>query len=171
MQSERELKVELEHSYSILIRATPAQVWQALTDSSLTTQYYFDSAVESDWRVGSDYRMTSPDGTRVSFEGTILALEPERRLVQSVHIKFHPAFLAHEECDATGEVLSCGGGRVARVFVGVTPGCFDPTLSPESVRDRWDAIQDEGGYAVPRSVTEELALLKAHLHAGSGARS
>jgi NAD(P)-dependent dehydrogenase (short-subunit alcohol dehydrogenase family) len=81
------------------------------------------------------------------------------------------AFLAHEECAATGEVLSCGGGRVARVFVGVTPGCFDPTLSPESVRDRWDAIQDEGGYAVPRSVTEELALLKAHLHAGSGARS
>jgi hypothetical protein len=73
------------------------------------------------------------------------------------------AFLAHEECPATGEVFSCGGGRVARVFVGVTPGCFDPTLSPESVRDRWDAIQDEGGYTVPRSAPDEVALLKAHL--------
>jgi NAD(P)-dependent dehydrogenase (short-subunit alcohol dehydrogenase family) len=81
------------------------------------------------------------------------------------------AFLAHEECAATGEVLSCGGGRVARVFVGVTPGWFDPTLSPETVRDRWDAIRDEGGYAVPRSVTDELGLLRAHLQAGSGARS
>jgi hypothetical protein len=71
---------------------------------------------------------------------------------------------------ATGEVLSCGGGRVARAFVGVTPGWFDPTLSPESVRDRWGAIQDEGGYTVPCSATDEVALLKAHLRAGSGAR-
>ena len=79
------------------------------------------------------------------------------------------AFLAHEECAVTGEVMSCGGGRVARVFVGVTPGWFDEALSPESVRDRWDAIQDEAGYAVPHSVSEELALLKAHLRVASGA--
>jgi NAD(P)-dependent dehydrogenase (short-subunit alcohol dehydrogenase family) len=79
------------------------------------------------------------------------------------------AFLAHEECTVSGEVISCGGGRVARVFVGVTPGCFDPALSPESVRDRWDEIHDETGYTVPRSVTEELALLKAHLRVTSGA--
>src|SRR5207302_1743280 len=26
------------------------------------------------------------------------------------------AWLAHEDCTVTGEVLSCGGGRVARVF-------------------------------------------------------
>ena len=31
-------------------------------------------------------------------------------------------FLAHEDCPVTGEVYSVGGGRVARVFVGVTPG-------------------------------------------------
>jgi NAD(P)-dependent dehydrogenase (short-subunit alcohol dehydrogenase family) len=81
------------------------------------------------------------------------------------------AFLAHEECTVTGEVLSCGGGRVARVFVGVTPGWFDPALRPESVRDRWDQIHDETGSTVPRSVTEELALLRVHLQVGSGARS
>ena len=55
------------------------------------------------------------------------------------------AFLAHEECTVTGEVLSCGGGRVARVFVGLTPGWFDPALNPEGVRDRWDQIHDETG--------------------------
>jgi uncharacterized protein YndB with AHSA1/START domain len=136
MQSERELKVELEHSYSIFIRATSAQVWQALTDSSFTTQYYFDSAVESDWRVGSDYRMTSPDGTRVSFEGTILALEPERRLVQSVHIKFHPAFLAHEnmsiawDIEQFGEacrvtITHHGAPSTAELFAMLTARCPD----------------------------------------------
>lgn len=81
------------------------------------------------------------------------------------------AFLAHEECTVTGEVVSCGGGRVARVYVGVTPGWFDPALSPETVRDRWDQIHDGAGSTVPRSVTEELALLRAHLQVGSGARS
>lgn len=79
------------------------------------------------------------------------------------------AFLAHEECTATGEVISCGGGRVALVFTGVTPGCFDPALSPESVRERWGEVHDQTGYTVPGSVTEELALLKAHLRAASGA--
>ena len=44
-------------------------------------------------------------------------------------------------------------------------------LRPESVRDRWDQIHDETGSTVPRSVTEELALLRAHLQVGSGARS
>ena len=31
-------------------------------------------------------------------------------------------YLAHEDCEVTGEVYSVGGGRVARVFIGVTPG-------------------------------------------------
>ena len=31
-------------------------------------------------------------------------------------------YLAHESCAVTGEVYSVGGGRVARVFIGVTPG-------------------------------------------------
>ena len=34
-------------------------------------------------------------------------------------------YLAHEDCSVSGEVYSVGGGRVARIFVGVTPGHFD----------------------------------------------
>src|SRR6478752_7218047 len=40
-------------------------------------------------------------------------------------------YLAHEDCPVSGEVYSCGGGRVARVFIGVTPGITDPKLTPE----------------------------------------
>jgi NAD(P)-dependent dehydrogenase (short-subunit alcohol dehydrogenase family) len=67
-------------------------------------------------------------------------------------------YLAHEDCSVTGEVYSVGGGRVARVFVGVTPGHFDAELSPEGVRDNLDKIRDESGYEVPNNVNEEMML-------------
>ena len=71
-------------------------------------------------------------------------------------------YLAHESCPVSGEVYSVGGGRVARVFIGVTPGFVDQDLTPESVRDHFDEIRDESGYAVPTNLNEELGLaLKA----------
>jgi NAD(P)-dependent dehydrogenase (short-subunit alcohol dehydrogenase family) len=67
-------------------------------------------------------------------------------------------YLAHEECSVSGEVYTVGGGRVARVFIGVTPGFTDPELSPESVRDHLDEVRAEEGYEVPANLNEELML-------------
>jgi uncharacterized protein YndB with AHSA1/START domain len=99
---------QLEHSYSIFIRATPEQVWQALTDPALTTRYYFGGAMQSDWRAGSEYRLTSPDGAGVQFEGTVLEAEPGRHLVQSVHIKFDPAFIGHDDMSIAWDIEPFG---------------------------------------------------------------
>jgi NAD(P)-dependent dehydrogenase (short-subunit alcohol dehydrogenase family) len=71
-------------------------------------------------------------------------------------------YLASEECSVSGEVYSCGGGRVARVFIGVGAGFHDTNLSPESVRDNLDQIRSEVDYIVPGNLNEELVLtLKA----------
>jgi NAD(P)-dependent dehydrogenase (short-subunit alcohol dehydrogenase family) len=67
-------------------------------------------------------------------------------------------YLAHEDVPVTGEVYSVGGGRVARVFIGVTRGVTDPNLTAESVRDNFDKIRDEAGYKVPANLTEELMM-------------
>jgi len=67
-------------------------------------------------------------------------------------------YLAHEDCPVSGEVYSVGGGRVARIFIGVTPGHFDAELSAESVRDSFDKIRDESGYEVPGNLNEEMML-------------
>jgi NAD(P)-dependent dehydrogenase (short-subunit alcohol dehydrogenase family) len=67
-------------------------------------------------------------------------------------------YLTHEDCPVSGEVYSVGGGRVARVFVGVTPGFVDPELSAESVRDHFAEIRDEAGYEVPANLNEEMML-------------
>jgi NAD(P)-dependent dehydrogenase (short-subunit alcohol dehydrogenase family) len=71
-------------------------------------------------------------------------------------------YLVHESCPVSGEVYSVGGGRVARVFIGVTPGFVDHELTAESVRDHFDEIRDEKDYAVPANLNEEMGLaLKA----------
>jgi NAD(P)-dependent dehydrogenase (short-subunit alcohol dehydrogenase family) len=72
------------------------------------------------------------------------------------------AWLAHERCSVTGEVFTVGGGRVGRVFVGVTPGFFKPDLTIEDVDAHLDEIRDEAGYVVPADSMGELPLLAKH---------
>ena len=71
-------------------------------------------------------------------------------------------YLSHGSCDSTGLVYSVGGGRVAEVFIAECQGFTDPELSPESLRDNWDAVTDQTGYEVPAAIAEETAMfLKA----------
>lgn len=68
------------------------------------------------------------------------------------------AWLAHEDCDVSGEIYSVGGGRVARVFIGETQGFFKPGLTLEDVRDNWAQIRNTDGYVIPSGVPEETGL-------------
>jgi hypothetical protein len=67
-------------------------------------------------------------------------------------------YLAHESCSVSGEVYSVGGGRVARVFIGVTPGYVNKELTAESVAENFEQIRAEEGYEVPANLNEEMML-------------
>jgi NAD(P)-dependent dehydrogenase (short-subunit alcohol dehydrogenase family) len=69
------------------------------------------------------------------------------------------AFLAHEDCPVSGYVYSAGGGRIARYFVGLTPGYLNKELTVEDVRDHFDEINDPEGYQIFHEATDELRLL------------
>ena len=73
------------------------------------------------------------------------------------------AYLCSEENAVNGEVLSAGGGRVARFFMGLTPGWASSVLSAEDVAAHIAEIVDETGYLVPRSVGDEIDYLESHL--------
>jgi NAD(P)-dependent dehydrogenase (short-subunit alcohol dehydrogenase family) len=77
------------------------------------------------------------------------------------------AYLAHEACDARGEVYVAGGGRFSRLFVGVTQGYLsaEPTqVSVEEVAANWAAIHDETGYYVPADPVDWSDRFMAHLY-------
>ncbi|MGQ0466987.1 MAG: SDR family NAD(P)-dependent oxidoreductase [Sporichthyaceae bacterium] len=71
------------------------------------------------------------------------------------------AYLAHRECDVTGQALSVGGGRVAALLVALTPGIAESDLRAESVRDRLAEILDPAGSTYPRHVGDELKAILA----------
>lgn len=52
------------------------------------------------------------------------------------------AWLAHESCPLSGEMLVTIAGRVARAFVAETPGVYRPSWTIEQVGEDIDAIRD-----------------------------
>lgn len=75
-----------KHVYEVYIRATPDQVWRALTESEFTKQYYYGNTVESDWKPGSPMVYRNPDGTE-SIVCDVVEVDAPRRLV---HTFFFP---------------------------------------------------------------------------------
>jgi NAD(P)-dependent dehydrogenase (short-subunit alcohol dehydrogenase family) len=69
------------------------------------------------------------------------------------------AYLAHESCDHNGTIYSVGGGRVARVFLGVTQGIVDPELTAESIAASIDEIDETEGFFVPSKLGDEIRVI------------
>jgi uncharacterized protein YndB with AHSA1/START domain len=66
--------------YVTYIRTTPARLWSALTDPEFMAQYWFGAHIESDWKVGSPWKLAYADG-RIVDTGEILECDPPRRVV------------------------------------------------------------------------------------------
>ena len=80
------------------------------------------------------------------------------RSPEQVHVKrVAPAvlFLAHEDCPVTGETLSAGLGRVARVFTATVPGFSSADLTCEAVFDNAERIFDVSEFFILKSSQEQ----------------
>jgi uncharacterized protein YndB with AHSA1/START domain len=77
-----------DHVFESYIRTTPEALWRALTDGTVTPQYYYGVAVESTWEVGAPYRYATPVGSLV--EGEVLAAEAPFRLETTFRAAFQP---------------------------------------------------------------------------------
>ena len=52
------------------------------------------------------------------------------------------AWLAHEDCSISGEMLVAMGGRIGRAYMAETPGVYHPSWTVEQVAADMDAIRD-----------------------------
>ena len=64
---------------SIRINAPVARIWEVLTTPALTKRFMFGGEAISDWKVGSPlvWRL---EGSKQVLKGTILAIDPGKRL-------------------------------------------------------------------------------------------
>jgi uncharacterized protein YndB with AHSA1/START domain len=92
--------------YVTFIRTTPEKLWAALTTSEFISQYWFGMNIESDWKVGSPWKLIYPDG-RIADTGEILEFDPPRRLVLKWRNEFRPELKAegYARCSMELEAL------------------------------------------------------------------
>ncbi len=100
---ELDMTTKPAHIFEIFIRATPEQLWQALTDGDLTAQYYYGARVESAWTPGSPYAYRGADGSTM-IDGTVVESDPPRRLVTT----FRAAFADDSTSTVTWEIAPAG---------------------------------------------------------------
>jgi len=58
------------------------------------------------------------------------------------------AYLSHASCEITGQAYSVGGGRVSRLFLGMTTGITEPDLSAEMIAERIDEIESTEEFVI-----------------------
>ena len=78
--------------YVTYIRTSPDKLWRALTTPEIIKQYRFGMSIESEWKVGSKWKMYA-DGTLMD-SGEILESILQKRLVMSWLCEWKPEFKA-----------------------------------------------------------------------------
>ncbi len=68
-------------------------------------------------------------------------------------------YLVSEACEVTHEIYTAGGGRYARIFVGLNDGWVKGAGEPatlEEVAANFESIRDPEGYVIPTSTADDL---------------
>jgi DNA-binding transcriptional ArsR family regulator/uncharacterized protein YndB with AHSA1/START domain len=72
----------LRHIQQIHIRTTPERLWEAITQSSFTRDYFYGTLVESTWAKGAPLVYRNRDGSMAA-DGVVIEADPPRRLVHT----------------------------------------------------------------------------------------
>ncbi|MCZ8520474.1 MULTISPECIES: ArsR/SmtB family transcription factor [Paenibacillus] len=81
LECETTMRTSPKHVNRIAIKARPEQVWKALTDPAQTSKFWFHCAIRSTWEINSPFELWN--GEEKKAEGTVLAIDPPRKLVMS----------------------------------------------------------------------------------------
>lgn len=93
--------------YVTYIAATPERVWQALTESRFTTQYFGGFSIDVEPRTGGAFRLLYPDG-RVHIGGSVLDWSPPRRFSCTWLVEGLRDFAELPVCIVTYEIEQAG---------------------------------------------------------------
>src|SRR5262245_15931557 len=96
--------VPTTQTYHLFIRATPDQIWQAITTPEYSALYLFGALVETTAQTGTPFLYHSPDRTTLWGDDTVLDADPPHRLVVSYRGLYHPDLAAEPASRVTWQV-------------------------------------------------------------------
>ena len=98
---------EPSHVYTVYIRATPEQVWDAITNGDLTRKYFHQTSFVADLRPGAPLEYRYPDGG-VAVRGEIREVDPPRLLSHTWQALYDPEMAAEPPSLVTWELTGMG---------------------------------------------------------------
>jgi len=96
--------------YSVFIRATPEQVWDAITKPEFTTQYFYGSVIDSTFEPGTPYLGWAADRSRQYVDGEVLESDPPRLLRHTWHSLYDEDTAGEPHSRVTWEIEPQEGG-------------------------------------------------------------
>lgn len=127
------------HVFRIHIRATPDEVWRAITDPEFTRQYFHRTAFESTLEAGAPMRYVMVDGSD-AVVGEIEEVDPPHRLVMTWRALYDPV-MAEEPASRVEWHLADTGAGVTQVTTIHRDLALSPATSA-SVGTGWVWILD-----------------------------
>jgi uncharacterized protein YndB with AHSA1/START domain len=124
--------------YVIYIRTTAEKLWEALIKPEFTRQYWAETWQESDWKVGSPWRIMLPDG-RVADSGQIAEIDPPKRLVLTWRNEFKPE-LTEEGYSRLTYVIEQQGDMVKLLLTHEMERSIEHSKFIDAVSNGWPAI-------------------------------
>ncbi|MGZ4401040.1 MAG: SRPBCC family protein [Gaiellaceae bacterium] len=96
--------------YSVFIKASPEQVWDAITKPEFTSKYFYGSVIESTYEPGASYRGFSADHSQAYMEGEIVEAIAPSRLVTTWRALWAPDLAEEPFSRVTWEIAPADGG-------------------------------------------------------------
>jgi uncharacterized protein YndB with AHSA1/START domain len=102
--------------YQVFIKATPEQIWDAITKPEFTGRYFHGSLVDSTFEPGAPYNSWSPDRSQLWVDGVVEEADPPRKLVHTWRALYNPDTADEEPSRVTWEIEP-GDGGVSKLIV------------------------------------------------------
>ena len=96
--------------YNVFIKASPEQIWDAITKPEFTSKYFYGSHVESTLEIGSPFIGWSADRTQQWTDGEILESNPPRKLSYTWRALWDEETAPEEPSRVTWEIEPADGG-------------------------------------------------------------
>jgi len=116
------------------------------------------------------------EGAKSGIKSNVIAPIAMTRLTQDLlgpmaerlapeHVTPLVVYLSSEACEETHCIYDVGGGRYARIFVGLADGWTKKgeAASVEEIAANWGQIHDPTNYTIPASIADEMKATMAAL--------